>query len=306
MTRFIAAISLLLLASAANGQDFFGVKIDVLEKQGQKLEEVYNNTARSNELLEGIDGNVKTLLDRVQPPAPSASDLVIDLDVPQASLPPAVTASVVKIRAVGDCYNPETRKIDRGVKAIGSAVADSENTFRTVAHLAEGMRGAFAVEVELNGEWKACSYQSTPRVDHAVATLPRHGVPPVKTRAPHYLETVWVYGMRTKAMKKGAYTSDGIVSLDKWINRTDQGDSGGGVFSADGHLVGTLRGYQKRVESAVTFTEVGEESEVVAVAPAAKTPASPAPAQNCPDGKCPLQQAPATQPGFRLFGGRRR
>lgn len=296
-------VAILLCASVAQADEFFGVKLE--PAAAQKLEDVYNNTAHGNTLLEEISGNVKTLLDRLKPAEPSAPDLVIDLDVPQFDLPPAVTGSVVRIRAVGDCYNPETRQVDKGATAIGSAVADSENTFRTVAHLAEGMRGAFKVEVEINGVWKACSYQSNPKVDHAVATLPGHGVAPVKTREPHYLETVWAYGMRTKEMKRGCYTSEGVMSLDKWVHRTDQGDSGGGVFSADGHLVGTLRGYQKHVESAVTFTEVGAELPVVAAAPAAKAPAALAPVQNCPDGKCPLQQ-PAAQPRYRLFGGRRR
>lgn len=285
-------VAVLLYASVAQADEFFGVKLEPAATQ--KLEDIYNNTAHGNSLIEEIAGNVRTLVGRAKPAAPAGS--IITLDVPLLVVPPDVSGSVVKIRAVGDWYNPATRKAEK-VTFGGSAVADGENTFRTVAHLTEGLRGAFRVEVEIDGKWKACSYQSSVGVDHAVATLPKHGVPAVKTRQPQYLETVWVYGMRTQVMKKGLYTSHGVASLDKWIHRVDQGDSGGGVFSSSGELLGTLRGYQDRVESAATFTEVGEEAAKVAAVPA--KPA--APPQNCPDGKCPLQQPAQT---WRI-GGRR-
>jgi hypothetical protein len=295
MIRFILAITAILVASAAQADEFFGVKLE--PATAQKVEDIYNNTSHGNALLEEVSGNVKTLLDRVKPAEPAAREFVID--VPLLIAPPDVKGSVVKIRSIGDWYNPTTRKIQKNTTFGGTAVADSENTFRTVAHLTEGLRGAFRVDVEIGDKWKGCSYQSTPGVDHAVATLPGHGVTPVKTRQPQYMETVWVYGMRTQVMKKGIYTSHGVASLDKWVHRIDQGDSGGGVFSSSGELLGTLRGYQDRVENAATFTEIGEEAAKVAAVPA--KPA--APPQNCPNGQCPLQQPSQSQ---WFFGGRRR
>lgn len=283
--RWFVIAAALLSASAGQADDFFGVKVDVLEKQNQKLENIYNNTQHGNSLLEEMNGNVKTLLGLVKPPAAPAADLVIDIDVPLMVGPPAVEGSVTKIRSTGMWLDPDDRKWKKMTFA-GSAVADGDGSFRTVSHLTDGMRAPLTVEVLAGDEWKACSYQSTPGVDHAVARLPGHKIPVVKTRKPKYLETVWVYGMKTQEMKKGRYTSLGIVSLDQWVHGTDQGDSGGGVFSAEGELVGTLRGYQKNLTSAVTFTEVGEESFVEAKAPAKPAPAAAAPSP-CANGQCP-------------------
>lgn len=179
--------------------------------------------------------------------------------------------------------------------ANGSAVAVRSNVLHTAKHLADGLNG-FRAEVEIDGQWRQATWNPA---QGDVATLAVNGEPlnPVEVKIPTYGQRVTVYGLRTKSSAVGTYIGAGMVALDACEPHVDSGDSGGGVFSESGDLLGTISGYMTASNQVTLMTPIEKRAEPNKAPTPVETPKAPiaisAPKlqSGCPGGVCPVPQA---------------
>lgn len=235
----------------------------------------------------------------------AADDWVITDTAPE---PPAAAAPDVDVTQ----FVFSARVRGNGVVASGSAVSIGDGVLQTVAHLWHDIPGPLTTEVQLEGEWVPATYRIVSpanQKDVALLRVRRTDLPKPVRREAKYRESVYVYGMKTRCLQSGFVTSSTHVSLDENETGTEQGDSGGGVFSVDGAFLGTVGARLNEEHRVAIFAPNDFEVRVNPVAvskPAIAAPSVAAP-QNCPSGNCPIQ-SPAMQSGHyeRGFFGRMR
>lgn len=171
------------------------------------------------------------------------------VDAPRQNMP-----RIVKVRA----------RADRGAVHIGSGVPIANDLVATNCHVTR--RAAF-VDVEINDADGAHIYQAVAQagsVEHDVCVLRTSGrmsLTPVKFGEPPVVgESVLAIGFtggfllrRHPGIVLGRYRHDGAEVLET-STEFDHGASGGGLFAADGNLVGliTFRSYGPQARFFVT------------------------------------------------------
>lgn len=175
--------------------------------------------------------------------------------------------------------------------------------FLTVAHILHDLSRP-TIWVRYNGQWNPATFQQLKGEDFAVVTTNANAdIPYVVPRTPKYLEKVIYYGLTT-GLQVGTYTANGTVSLEPGGRGNVNGDSGGGVFSLDGELLGIIRGNDDESKPlantlvAKMTPMVGANSATInSVAPVSANDTFIAPpmmyggSYNCANGQCsPNQQ----------------
>jgi S1-C subfamily serine protease len=150
----------------------------------------------------------------------------------------------------------------------GSAIPIAPNTVLTARHLFDTAYDA--IEVEVQGDWKTASLTRSSK-EHDVALVTCAGVrlPAASLRSggPEYGERVSVYGMTSATQHRGfvcRLTQGALVSLEPDSTGITQGDSGGGVFSAAGQLLGIISAHARYERRLVLFTPTNHIASLVA------------------------------------------
>lgn len=206
--------------------------------------------------------------------------------------------TLVPVRVRG--YDART---GQAVFAEGTAVEVSPGQFQTVAHIRDGLRSGYVVEVNLDGDWQRVHFVPNTGADFATLTLA--GISSVDTngiqnRPPRYLETVRVKGLKSNCWQVGTVSNlDPLtVSLAETEPGIEQGDSGGAVLGDDGALLGVIHGRSPN-EHRIVYWTAAAGTLPSSVAQPAQTGAEPVQAQsNCVGGQC------YQQPQRFLFRGR--
>jgi hypothetical protein len=226
----------------------------------------------------------------------AASDPAVEQIASQAPAVRDYTCDTYPIRARG-------YRIDNGAAAFpsGSCVSVGGGQFFTCAHIADGLRPGYVVEIQVEGEWhKTTQYQANIKADVAKAVIAKD-VPGVKVRPVEFGEAVTIYGLTTCEPQSGVYVGDGHVGLERSCKGVDFGDSGGGVYGEDGSLVGLISGFGDDRRS--VFVSVIDTVEPVQAEAPQPVP-TPAPKSSCPGGVCPKPYV--SQPSYPLHRPRGR
>ncbi len=192
-------------------------------------------------------------------------------------------------------YAFTVRQRDGNTYHVGTAISLGNGLLVTAAHVVPGRTYP---EVEVNGGWQAAGFQRLSGADVAYLTIQDKSLPSVNTRQPVYGEAVTVFGLKTQRVMPGIVSDAGMVSLDSLAGGIDHGDSGGGVFSVDGSLVGLITAMRSSNSRVVMFESLNPPAPYSG--PAVQSPqvtqapkATPAPACTGPNCNIP-------QPRFRL------
>lgn len=149
------------------------------------------------------------------------------------------------------------------VSAGGSAVEVGSGRYVTASHIVEGLR-SFAVELEINGKWMRGRISTVDDRDAAVVTCDdESGGSPVPLAEPQYGQRVTVVGFKTGAPQRGTVSDTRTVSLDLECAGIQQGDSGGGIFTDDGALVGIISARNPNEPRVVYFTHAEAVSQLI-------------------------------------------
>ncbi len=150
----------------------------------------------------------------------------------------------------------------------GSAIPIAPNMVLTARHLFDTTYDT--IEVEVQGDWKTASLtRSSKEHDVALVTCTGAGLPavPVRNDGPEYGEPVTVYGMTSATQHRGfvcRLTQGALVSLKPDSTGITQGDSGGGVFSAAGQLLGIISAHDRYERRLVLFTPTNHIASLIA------------------------------------------
>lgn len=139
------------------------------------------------------------------------------------------------------------------VSGGGTAISIGDGRLVSASHVIHGIPNA-KVEVLVDGEWYHASYATVRGADVMNLRIRRKDLPSVARRNPKYLEPVVVIGAVT-GDQPGTYVNKDTVALIADVKGIKDGDSGGGVFGADGKLLGTMRGINPDNPRVVFFTE---------------------------------------------------
>lgn len=175
-------------------------------------------------------------------PTPGAGD----------SLPPApVSFDLAHVRATGQSW---TGRRWQRVTNEGSAVPLGGGRWATVGHLVEGLQ-QYVVEVEIDDTWTRGSFKIVNGADAAIVTANGGPETGAEIGTAHFADAVVVRGLASQVKQWGLVSNDEQVSLASDSPGIEQGDSGGGVFDAHGHLLGLIRGRNQDEPRVCYFTD---------------------------------------------------
>lgn len=175
-------------------------------------------------------------------------------------------------------------------RAIGSGVAIGPETVLTAYHVLQN--GQNAIEIETSpGTWeRAALTRYDQSADLAVLTCPDADLSPAElaVERPAYRQSVSVYGLASEQLQLGEVFHDGrfmqggfaTAGLEEAATGIVQGDSGGGVFTTSGELIGIIvsrwASNGEHEGRLVTFTPLVQVSALVTPyrSPASATPAA--------------------------------
>lgn len=213
------------------------------------------------------------------------------LTLPPIELPPVFDPAAVTFRVRAEGFDLESRQ---NVQYDACAVPIGGDRFITVLHLVSRLDPLRSVKLEINGEWKAATFtpatgSSVAGRDLAFVAVAGVDLEGVELGTLEYRDPVLVYGLRTARAMNGLCVGSRDVSLEASEPGTANGDSGGGVFTCDGKLVGILSGTEKGEARAVKFSRL-EATDLAfsarAAAPVAPQATAPVASPSCINGQC--------------------
>lgn len=218
-------------------------------------------------LLEGYARDIETY------PAREAARIAELERQEQLAVQPSWVKSVYRVKASGS----------NGIFATGSGVAVGVGKLHTVDHFRRSVPGVLRWEIEVDGRWHPAVAVSVSGKDLAVLTVTGVELNPVPVRVPRYGERVTVYGMQTKSFAQGVYIGEqsdsgrtAQVALDDGSVTVISGDSGGGIFSDEGELLGTIGGANLPEQRVTWFTPIVADKPAVAALSGGSPPPAPA------------------------------
>lgn len=174
-------------------------------------------------------------------------------------------------------YPIRAKERSRQEWTTASAVSLGGNQFLTAAHLTSGMRQP-EVQLAFNGKWHPVSFAPVPGQDVARVTLTAADLPGLPSRGGDYLESVYVYGLKSNRLMLGTLTNTDAkmqtISLESHESGIAKGDSGGAVVSPAGELLGTIRGHNPGEKRIVYIEPVPKSPAPQPVASSTQSPAS--------------------------------
>lgn len=189
-------------------------------------------------------------------------------------------------------YAFTVRQREGNVHHVGTAISLGNGLLVTAAHVVPGRNYP---EVEVDGEWQIAGFSRLNGADVAYLTIHDKTLPSVNTRQPLYGESVAVFGLKTQRVMSGIVSDSGMVALESTAGGIDHGDSGGGVFSGSGELVGLITAMRSNNPRVVIFETLNPPAPYSG--PAVQSPEAPkaTPAPACTGPNCNVPQ-----PRFRL------